>query len=138
MRAQPVAAAHNRRRASSRLRRLARRSGVDAELDRCRRSAQNGVIQLIDAAPFRRHRSIKFETFAERRVRGAMTTRCAATPGRAASASASRADAAREAAARAGTEPSMADLPRAWARTAPEPDDRPHQHHRVDIADGDR
>ena len=48
---------------------------------------QDGMIGLIDAANrFDESRGIKFETFAERRVRGAMIDACGGTPGRAASA----------------------------------------------------
>jgi RNA polymerase sigma factor for flagellar operon FliA len=46
---------------------------------------QDGVLGLIDAAHrFDENRGIKFETFAERRIRGAMIDALRRTPGRAA------------------------------------------------------
>src|SRR5438876_2897923 len=76
MRAQPVAAAHNRRVVASLpfVEALARRmaASMPNSID-VGDLVQNGVIGLIDAARrFDEDRGIKFETFAERRVRGAM------------------------------------------------------------------
>ena len=99
---------------------------------------QDGVLGLIDAANrFDEDRGIKFETFAERRVRGAMidALRRDAWP-RGVRRQRRELDAAREALRRElGHEPSMADLAaRRLRRKAPEPHDRPHQHDRVDVA----
>ena len=100
---------------------------------------QDGVIGLIDAAHrFDEARGIKFETFAERRVRGAMidALRKDAWP-RGVRRQRRELEAAREALRRElGHEPSMADLAaqRRLRREAPEPHHRPHQHHRIDLA----
>src|SRR5882672_4774245 len=76
MRAQPVAATHNRRVVASLpfVEALARRmaSSMPNSID-IGDLVQDGVLGLIDAAHrFDEERGIKFETFAERRVRGAM------------------------------------------------------------------
>src|SRR6266568_7338975 len=76
MRAQPVAAAHNRRVVQSLpfVEALARRmaASMPHSID-IGDLVQDGVLGLIDAANrFDEARGIKFETFAERRVRGAM------------------------------------------------------------------
>src|SRR2546430_9785101 len=76
MRTQPVAAAHNRRVVASLpfVEALARRmaASMPNSID-VGDLVQNGVIGLIDAAHrFDEGRGIKFETFAERRIRGAM------------------------------------------------------------------
>ena len=100
---------------------------------------QDGVIGLIDAAHrFDEGRGIKFETFAERRVRGAMidALRKDAWP-RGVRRQRRELEAAREAAApRAGLR-AVAGRSRRQGRLrrkAPEPHHRPHQHHRVDVA----
>ena len=76
MRAQPVAATQNRRIVASLpfVEALARRmaSSMPNTID-IGDLVQDGVLGLIDAAHrFDEERGIKFETFAERRVRGAM------------------------------------------------------------------
>src|SRR6202011_671571 len=76
MRAQPVAANHNRRVVAGLpfVEALARRmaSTMPHSID-VGDLVQDGVIGLIDAAQrFDEGRGIKFETFAERRIRGAM------------------------------------------------------------------
>src|SRR5919107_2034608 len=76
MRAQPVAAAHNRRIVAGLpfVEALARRmaASMPNSID-IGDLMQDGVLGLIDAAHrFDENRGIKFETFAERRVRGAM------------------------------------------------------------------
>jgi len=94
---------------------------------------QDGVLGLIDAAHrFDEDRGIKFETFAERRVRGAMidALRRDAWP-RGVRRQRRELDAAREALRRElGHEPSMADLAARVGsdEKTPEPHDRPHQH----------
>jgi len=116
MRAQPVAAAHNRRVVASLpfVEALARRmaASMPNSID-VGDLVQNGVIGLIDAARrFDEDRGIKFETFAERRVRGAMidALRRDAWP-RGVRRQRRELDAAREALRRElGHEPSMADL----------------------------
>jgi RNA polymerase sigma factor FliA len=116
MRAQPVAAAHNRRVVASLpfVEALARRmaASMPNSID-VGDLVQNGVIGLIDAAHrFDEDRGIKFETFAERRVRGAMidALRRDAWP-RGVRRQRRELDAAREALRRElGHEPSMADL----------------------------
>ena len=104
--------------ASSRASRLSKRSR-DAWRRRCRNSidigdlVQDGVLGLIDAAHrFDEARGIKFETFAERRVRGAMidALRRDAWP-RGVRRQRRELDAAREALRRElGHEPSLAEL----------------------------
>ena len=100
---------------------------------------QDGMIGLIDAAHrFDDGRGIKFETFAERRVRGAMidALRKDAWP-RGVRRQRRELEAAREALRRElGHEPSLADLAaaRRHRREAARPDHRPHQHHRIDVA----
>jgi RNA polymerase sigma factor for flagellar operon FliA len=116
MRAQPVAAIHNRRVVASLpfVEALARRmaASMPNSID-VGDLVQNGVIGLIDAAHrFDEGRGIKFETFAERRVRGAMidALRRDAWP-RGVRRQRRELDAAREALRRElGHEPSMADL----------------------------
>src|SRR5262245_39911745 len=76
MRAQPVAVSHSRRIVASLpfVEALARRmaSSMPHSID-VGDLVQDGVLGLIDAAHrFDADRGIKFETFAERRVRGAM------------------------------------------------------------------
>ena len=100
---------------------------------------QDGVIGLIDAAHrFDDSRGIKFETFAERRIRGAMidALRKDAWP-RGVRRVRRELEAAREKLrASLGHEPSLADLAQAsrLRREAPRQDDRPHQHDRIDVA----
>ena len=100
---------------------------------------QDGMLGLIDAAfRFDEARGIKFETFAERRVRGAMidALRRDAWP-RGVRRQRRELEAAREELRRElGAEPSLADLAarvgsdeKRLGRT-----DRPHQHHRIDVA----
>src|SRR5439155_9020546 len=116
MRAQPVAAAHSRRIVAGLpfVEALARRmaASVPNSID-IGDLVQDGVIGLIDAANrFDEDRGIKFETFAERRVRGAMidALRKDAWP-RGVRRQRRELDAAREALRRElGHEPSMADL----------------------------
>ena len=100
---------------------------------------QDGVLGLIDAAHrFDEDRGIKFETFAERRVRGAMidALRRDAWP-RGVRRQRRELEAARESLRRElGHEPSLADLA---ARVGSdekrlEPHHRPHQHDRVHVA----
>ena len=100
---------------------------------------QDGVIGLIDAAHrFDEARGIKFETFAERRIRGAMIDalrkRCLAAR-RPPPAPRARSRA-RSAPARAGTRAVACGSRRAGriGRKAAGPHDRPHQHDRVDVA----
>ena len=99
---------------------------------------QDGVLGLIDAAHrFDEARGIKFETFAERRVRGAMidALRRDAWP-RGVRRQRRELEAAREALRRElGHEPSIADLAASVGsgREAPGPHDRPDQHHRIDV-----
>ena len=86
--------------------------GVDAELNRHRRLVQDGRSAHRRCEPLRCDRGIKFETFAERRVRGAMIDALArdAWP-RGVRRQRRELDAAREALRRElGHEPSMADL----------------------------
>ena len=100
---------------------------------------QDGVIGLIDAAHrFDDSRGIKFETFAERRIRGAMidALRKDAWP-RGVRRVRRELEAAREKLrASLGHEPSLADLAAGdrLGREAPRQDDRPHQHDRIDVA----
>ena len=116
MRLQPVAAAQNRRIVAglSFVEALARRmtASMPNSID-VGDLVQDGVIGLIDAAHrFDEGRGIKFETFAERRVRGAMidALRRDAWP-RGVRRQRRELDAAREALRRElGHEPSMADL----------------------------
>ncbi len=116
MRAQPVAAAQNRRIVAGLpfVEALARRmaASMPNSID-IGDLMQDGVIGLIDAAHrFDETRGIKFETFAERRVRGAMidALRRDAWP-RGVRRQRRELDAAREALRRElGHEPSMADL----------------------------
>jgi RNA polymerase sigma factor for flagellar operon FliA len=116
MRAQPMAASQNRRIVTSLpfVEALARRmaSSMPNSID-IGDLIQDGVIGLIDAAHrFDEDRGIKFETFAERRVRGAMidALRRDAWP-RGVRRQRRELDAAREALRRElGHEPSMADL----------------------------
>jgi RNA polymerase sigma factor FliA len=116
MRAQPVAATHSRRIVASLpfVEALARRmaSSMPNSID-IGDLVQDGVIGLIDAAHrFDEDRGIKFETFAERRVRGAMidALRRDAWP-RGVRRQRRELDAAREALRKElGHEPSMADL----------------------------
>jgi len=116
MRAQPVAAHQNRRIVSGLpfVEALARRmaSSMPNSID-IGDLVQDGVLGLIDAAHrFDEDRGIKFETFAERRVRGAMidALRRDAWP-RGVRRQRRELDAAREALRRElGHEPSMADL----------------------------
>ena len=116
MRAQPVAASQTRRIVASLpfVEALARRmaSSMPNSID-IGDLIQDGVIGLIDAAHrFDEDRGIKFETFAERRVRGAMidALRRDAWP-RGVRRQRRELDAAREALRRElGHEPSMADL----------------------------
>jgi RNA polymerase sigma factor for flagellar operon FliA len=116
MRAQPVAASQNRRIVSGLpfVEALARRmaSTMPNSID-IGDLVQDGMIGLIDAAHrFDEDRGIKFETFAERRVRGAMidALRRDAWP-RGVRRQRRELDAAREALRRElGHEPSMADL----------------------------
>src|SRR5262245_23023604 len=116
MRAQPVAAHQNRRIVSGLpfVEALARRmaSSMPNSID-IGDLVQDGVLGLIDAAHrFDEQRGIKFETFAERRVRGAMidALRRDAWP-RGVRRQRRELDAAREALRRElGHEPSMADL----------------------------
>ena len=100
---------------------------------------QDGVLGLIDAAHrFDEDRGIKFETFAERRVRGAMidALRRDAWP-RGVRRVRRELEAAREELRRElGAEP-IARRPgaaRRRRRVAPRADDRPHQHDRIDLA----
>ena len=104
---------------------------------------QDGVIGLIDAANrFDADRGIKFETFAERRVRGAMidALRKDAWP-RGVRRQRRELEAARET-LRAGTRVrAVAGGPGGQGRLgrkAVEPHDRAHQHHRIDLAPGQR
>src|SRR4030081_1959399 len=116
MRAQPVAAGQNRRIVSGLpfVEALARRMAATMpnSID-IGDLVQDGMIGLIDAANrFNEDRGIKFETFAERRVRGAMidALRRDAWP-RGVRRQRRELDAAREALRRElGPEPSMADL----------------------------
>ena len=116
MRAQPVAASQNRRIVAGMpfVEALARRmaASMPNSID-IGDLVQDGVIGLIDAAHrFDEGRGIKFETFAERRVRGAMidALRRDAWP-RGVRRQRRELDAAREALRRElGHEPSMADL----------------------------
>jgi RNA polymerase sigma factor for flagellar operon FliA len=116
MRAQPVAASQNRRIVSGLpfVEALARRMAATMpnSID-IGDLVQDGMIGLIDAAHrFDEERGIKFETFAERRVRGAMidALRRDAWP-RGVRRQRRELDAAREALRRElGHEPSMADL----------------------------
>jgi RNA polymerase sigma factor for flagellar operon FliA len=116
MRAQPVAPNHNRRIVASLpfVEALARRmaASMPNSID-VGDLVQDGVLGLIDAARrFDEGRGIKFETFAERRVRGAMidALRRDAWP-RGVRRQRRELDAAREALRRElGHEPSMADL----------------------------
>src|SRR3984893_2546382 len=116
MRAQPVAAGQNHRIVSGLpfVEALARRmaASMPTSID-IGDLVQDGVIGLIDAAHrFDEDRGIKFETFAERRVRGAMidALRRDAWP-RGVRRQRRELDAAREALRRElGHEPSMADL----------------------------
>ena len=100
---------------------------------------QDGVIGLIDAAHrFDDSRGIKFETFAERRIRGAMidALRKDAWP-RGVRRVRRELEAAREKLrAQLGHEPSLADLAAAVGlrREAPWQDHRAHQHHRIHLA----
>ena len=100
---------------------------------------QDGVIGLIDAAHrFDEARGIKFETFAERRIRGAMidALRKDAWP-RGVRRQRRELEAAREELRRElGHEPSLADLAAKdrVRRKAPGPHHRPHQRHRIDLA----
>ncbi len=100
---------------------------------------QDGVIGLIDAAErFDERRGIKFETFAERRIRGAMidALRKDAWP-RGVRRVRRELEAAREKLrVTLGHEPSLADLAAAdrLRRKAPGQDDRSHQHDRIDLA----
>ena len=102
---------------------------------------QDGMIGLIDAAHrFDESRGIKFETFAERRVRGAMIDALRRMPGRAACAGMRRElEAAREDAAPRARIRAVARRSRRAGRRrrgAPRPHHRPDQHHRVDVAAG--
>ena len=116
MRAHPVAAGHNRRIVASLpfVEALARRmaASMPNSID-VGDLVQNGVLGLIDAAHrFDEARGIKFETFAERRVRGAMidALRRDAWP-RGVRRQRRELEAAREGLRRElGHEPSMADL----------------------------
>jgi RNA polymerase sigma factor for flagellar operon FliA len=116
MRAQPIAASQNRRIVASLpfVEALARRmaASMPNSID-LGDLVQDGVLGLIDAAHrFDEDRGIKFETFAERRVRGAMidALRRDAWP-RGVRRQRRELDAAREALRRElGHEPSMADL----------------------------
>jgi RNA polymerase sigma factor for flagellar operon FliA len=116
MRAQPVAASHNRRIVASLpfVEALARRmaASMPNSVD-VGDLVQDGVLGLIDASHrFDEDRGIKFETFAERRVRGAMidALRRDAWP-RGVRRQRRELDAAREALRRElGHEPSLADL----------------------------
>jgi RNA polymerase sigma factor for flagellar operon FliA len=116
MRAQPVAASHNRRIVASLpfVEALARRmaASMPNSVD-VGDLVQDGVLGLIDASRrFDEDRGIKFETFAERRVRGAMidALRRDAWP-RGVRRQRRELDAAREALRRElGHEPSLADL----------------------------
>ena len=116
MRAQPVAASHNRRIVASLpfVEALARRmaASMPNSVD-VGDLVQDGVLGLIDASRrFDEGRGIKFETFAERRVRGAMidALRRDAWP-RGVRRQRRELDAAREALRRElGHEPSLADL----------------------------
>ena len=100
---------------------------------------QDGVLGLIDAAHrFDEDRGIKFETFAERRVRGAMidALRRDAWP-RGVRRQRRELEAARETLRRElGHEPSLADLAAKVGirREAPRPHHPPHQHDRIDVA----
>ena len=100
---------------------------------------QDGMLGLIDAAcRFDEARGIKFETFAERRVRGAMidALRRDAWP-RGVRRQRRELEAAREELRRElGAEPSLADLAARdrLRRSAPRPHHRPHQHDRIDVA----
>ena len=116
MRAQPVTASHNRRIVASLpfVEALARRmaASMPNSVD-VGDLVQDGVLGLIDASHrFDEDRGIKFETFAERRVRGAMidALRRDAWP-RGVRRQRRELDAAREALRRElGHEPSLADL----------------------------
>ena len=102
---------------------------------------QDGVIGLIDAAHrFDEARGIKFETFAERRIRGAMidALRKDAWP-RGVRRQRRELEAAREELRRElGCEPSLADLAAkvGLRREAARPHDRPHQRDRIDLPAG--
>src|SRR5260221_978859 len=116
MRVQPVAASQNRRIVASLpfVEALARRMGASMLTSVVLGDlVEDGVLGLIDAAHrFDEDRGIKFETFAERRVRGAMidALRKDAWP-RGVRRQRRELDAAREALRRElGHEPSMADL----------------------------
>ena len=98
---------------------------------------QDGVIGLIDAAHrFDEARGIKFETFAERRIRGAMidALRKDAWP-RGVRRQRRELEAAREELRRElGHEPSLADLAaKIGSDESAGPHDRAHQRHRVDL-----
>ena len=100
---------------------------------------QDGVLGLIDAAHrFDEGRGIKFETFAERRVRGAMidALRRDAWPRGVRRVrrelEAAREELRRELGARADA--CRPGPPRRRRRSAPRAHHRPHQHHRVDVA----
>ena len=100
---------------------------------------QDGMLGLIDAAcRFDEARGIKFETFAERRVRGAMidALRRDAWPRGVRRAAPRARGRARGAAPRARRRAVARRSRRArrLRRGAPRPHDRPHQHHRVDVA----
>ena len=100
---------------------------------------QDGMLGLIDAAcRFDEARGIKFETFAERRVRGAMidALRRDAWP-RGVRRQRRELEAAREQLRRElGAEPSLADLAARVGsdESAAWPHHRPHQHDRIDVA----
>ena len=142
MRAQTVAASQTRRIVASLpfVEALARRmaSSMPNSID-VGDLVQDGVLGLIDASHrFDEDRGIKFETFAERRVRGAMidALRRDAWP-RGVRRQRRELDAAREALRRElGHEPSLADLgrPRRLRREAAEPHDCPYQHDRIHLA----
>ena len=100
---------------------------------------QDGMLGLIDAAcRFDEARGIKFETFAERRVRGAMidALRRDAWP-RGVRRQRRELEAAREAAAPRARRRAVARRSRRARRLrrgAARPHDRPHQHDRIDVA----
>ena len=104
---------------------------------------QDGMIGLIDAAHrFDESRGIKFETFAERRVRGAMIRRPAARrlAARAPACSPGARSGSGVAAASAGSRTVDRRPGRAlgFGRSSLGTDHRPHQDDRVDLAIGDR
>ena len=130
----------NRRRASVRRGPGPPHGVLDAALDRHRRpgAGRRDRAHRRGATASTRTRGIKFETFAERRVRGAMidALRKDAWP-RGVRRQRRELEAAREQLRRElGCEPSMADLAakRRIRREASEPHDRPDQHHRVHLA----